>query len=83
VFVKVGPIRIEKEDGYQQWMVSIDEVQNPNYPYTRWYSSHLYTPREALDKYLTNEAILSYTRRHGILDQIETALLFLDVSEME
>ena len=79
--MKVGPINIEKEEDYQQWRVSI-ELQRLNY-HTQWYSSHLYTPREALDTFLEDETVLSYARHHELLDQIETALLFLEVSEME
>ena len=92
--MKVGPIRIEKEDDYQQWKVSL-EVRHLNY-YTQWYSSHLYTKQEAIERFMADRLkyhesksqwSLSEFKRwideEDIFEQARTALLFLEVDEME
>ena len=83
--MKVGPIRIEKEDEYQQWRVALT-IQHLSY-YTCWYPSHLYTKQEAIERFLGGFKVVhpAYAdcELNRILDQARTALLFLEVSEME
>ena len=91
--MKVGPISIEKEDGYQQWRVALT-IQHLSY-YVRWYSSHLYTKQEAIEKFMkdTQSDLWVYegnrpgagslTLAYDLLDEARTALLFLEVEEME
>jgi len=91
--MKVGPIRIEKEDDYQQWRVALT-IQHLSY-YARWYSSHLYTKQEAIEKFMkdTQSDLWAYegnrpgagslTLAYDLLDEARTALLFLEVEEME
>lgn len=81
--MKVGPIQIEKEFDHQLWSVSLS-IQSMSY-YTRWYSSHLYTKQSAIRRFLKDTHISLMRPINGqedLLEQAETALLFLEISEM-
>ena len=83
--MKVGPIRIEKEFDHQLWRVEL-MLQNFSY-YTTWYSPTKYSKSEAIEKFIVDTMSRIPTSRrykyHEILEQARTALLFLEVSEMD
>ena len=92
--MKVGPALIEKEPEHQMWRVSLT-LQHMSY-FTRWYSSHLHTKKEALEKFLfetqadlwgknvINVSAGKLTTVHQLnelFEQIRTALIFLEAQE--
>jgi hypothetical protein len=79
--MKVGPALIEKEIDHQLWRISLT-MQNLSY-YTNWYSSHLYTPREALAKYIKEVEENLRPQDTELIRQIEAAMIFLEAEEQE
>ena len=92
--MKVGPALIEKEPERQMWKVSLT-LQHMSY-FTHWYSSHLYTPKEAIEKwmadttvelsgerinYVTGITIETSVAFYEILEQVKIALIFLEAQE--
>ena len=78
----VGPAEIVKEEKHQLWKVSLTMQCFPFY--TRWYSSHLYTKREALERFtrqIREGTVFSIWEVHDSLDYLETCLIFLEAEE--
>jgi hypothetical protein len=64
------------------WRVSLT-LQHMNY-FTRWYSSHLHTQHEAVEKFtdeVLGQAVTNITGVQEALEQVKTALIFLEAQE--